>query len=72
MGKIMKHPFSGALYEVDIGGNVMVREGKIEGLFDSSGRWLSGELRQADPQLCVWITNNPPSPLNARKTHHIN
>lgn len=71
MGKIMKHPFSGALYEVDTNGNVMVKEGNLEGLFDSSGRWLSGELRQADPQLCVWITNNPPSPFNARKTHPI-
>ncbi len=71
MAKIMKHPFSGALYEVNADGHVVVREGNVEGVFDSSGRWVSGELRQADPQLCVWITNNPESPMQGRKTHPI-
>jgi hypothetical protein len=71
MAKIMRHPFTGALYEVNEDGNVVVREGAIEGVFDSSGRWVEGALRQADPQLCVWITNNPASVINGRKSHPI-
>jgi hypothetical protein len=38
MAKIMRHPFTGALYEVNEEGNVVVREGAVEGVFDSSGR----------------------------------
>lgn len=65
----MRHAFSKALYEVDAQGNVVVIDGNLRGVFDGSGRWLSGELRQADPQLCVWITNNPAAQMNARKSH---
>jgi hypothetical protein len=66
-----RHAFSRALYQLDDNGNIVVTDGNLQGVFDGSGRWLSGELRQADPQLCVWIANNPPSPFNARKTHPI-
>jgi hypothetical protein len=48
----LKHPFSGALYEQDGQGNILVTQGDKSGLFKGDGRWISGELRQADPQLC--------------------
>jgi hypothetical protein len=65
----MRHAFSKALYELDANGNVVVTNGNLRGVFDGSGRWLEGELREADPQLCVWITNVPQAQMNARKSH---
>lgn len=51
----MRHPFSKALYEQDGNGNVRVtHQGKV-GLFTPDGRWLEGDLFEADPQLCGWI-----------------
>ena len=49
----IKHPFSGALYEPEAGA-VRVTLGDRDGLFTAEGRWISGELREADPQLCGW------------------
>ena len=54
-----KHPFTGALYVLQADGNVEVTDGGQRSLFSPEGRWLSGELRECDPQLCVWIANNP-------------
>ena len=58
----IKHPFTRALYELQSDGTVRVVDGDNEGLFRRDGRWISGELREADPQLCVWISNQPPPP----------
>lgn len=49
------HPFSRALYEVDEHGNIRVTDGDRTGTFDVQGRWLAGELRECDPQLCGWV-----------------
>jgi hypothetical protein len=49
------HPFTKALYEVDTDGNVRVSSDGKWGRFASTGRWLDGELREADPQLCGWV-----------------
>ena len=54
-----RHPFSHALYELQPDGSIAVTHGERAGLFRPDGRWISGELREADPQLCVWIANNP-------------
>ncbi len=52
----LRHPFTQALYERADGGLVQVTEadGRV-GLFRGDGRWVSGEVREADPQLCGWI-----------------
>jgi hypothetical protein len=50
-----RHPFSGALYEREPDGNVRITAGDQQGLFRPDGRWISGALREADPQLCVWV-----------------
>lgn len=50
------HPYTGATY-------VAVHEGVIEvigrdgrtGRFAADGRWIEGDLREADPHLCGWI-----------------
>ncbi len=51
----MVHPFSRALYEQDGDGNVRVSKGGRSGLFTQRGEWISGEIYEADPQLCGWI-----------------
>jgi hypothetical protein len=52
----LKHPFSRALYEQDGHGNVKVTttDGRV-GVFAGNGVHLSGEVYEADPQLCGWI-----------------
>jgi hypothetical protein len=55
------HPFSKALYEQDGNGNIRVthkdRDGGRDraGIFGIDGRWISGELKECDPQLCGWV-----------------
>jgi hypothetical protein len=49
----IRHPFTRALYEPE-DGSVRVTAGDRTGLFTAEGRWISGELREADPQLCGW------------------
>ena len=49
------HPFTGALHEQDGEGNIRVTlDGKV-GIFGTDGHWISGELRECDPQLCGWV-----------------
>jgi hypothetical protein len=51
-----RHPFTHALYVRQPDGNVLVTDGAKQGLFRPDGRWISGDLREADPQLCVWVS----------------
>jgi hypothetical protein len=52
----IRHPLSGALYDLRDDGVIHVKSrDDREGLFDKHGRWLSGELKHADPHLCLWI-----------------
>jgi hypothetical protein len=58
------HPLSGATYDVIRDGLITVTHNGISGVFDAEGRWLSGELRQCDPQLCGWLAG-PQLPVGA-------
>lgn len=49
------HPFTKALYEQDGTGNISVTHGGIAGIFGRDGHWISGQLRECDPQLCGWV-----------------
>jgi hypothetical protein len=49
------HPFTGALYEQDGHGNIVVTDGGRTGTFTIKGRWIRGEIRECDPQLCGWV-----------------
>ena len=53
----IKHPFGGHLYEQDGEGNIRVTlaDGSKSGIFATDGRYISGELRECDPQLCGWV-----------------
>ena len=49
------HPFTKALYEKHDNGNILVTDGDRQGVFRRDGSWVSGEIRECDPQLCNWI-----------------
>jgi len=51
----LRHPFSRALYEQDGAGHIRVTLDGRTGTFAVDGRWLAGELRDCDPQLCGWV-----------------
>jgi hypothetical protein len=52
----LRHPFTQALYERADDGLVQVTTADgVVGLFRRDGRWVSGDLKEADPQLCGWI-----------------
>jgi hypothetical protein len=57
----IRHPFTRALYESDGEGGVRVTRDGVEGRFTRDGRWLDGELREADPELCLWLSANRPT-----------
>jgi hypothetical protein len=56
----LRHPLSGAIYELDEDGHVVVtaKDGRT-GTFDRDGVSLGGELRTADPELCRWVEGGP-------------
>jgi hypothetical protein len=51
----LRHPFSGALYEPLDDGKVLVSLDGTSGVFARNGRWISGDLREADAHLCGWV-----------------
>ena len=51
----IRHPLSGATYDLTDAGTIVVGKNDISGEFTAHGVWISGELKQADPQLCLWI-----------------
>jgi hypothetical protein len=56
----LTHPFDpDSLYELMDDGNIRVSKGGEEGIFTNRGVHLSGSIREADPQVCVWVSNVP-------------
>ena len=56
----MTHPFdTETLYQVDEDGNIRLSNGNSVGIFTRWGQHISGDIKQADPQLCNWVGNNP-------------
>ena len=54
---IIRHAFGNVAYSLTDDGLVRVDDNGTEGLFTGAGVWVSGELREADPQMCVWVSN---------------
>lgn len=53
--RTIKHPLSGAFYDLTTDGHIEVTKDGHRGLFTSTGVWIEGEIRQADPHLCLWV-----------------
>ena len=60
----LKHPLSGATYRVCGDGMVEVDNNGVKGIFRYDGRWLSGDLRHADPHMVLWLAG-PQLPAGA-------
>ena len=59
----IRHPFDrDSVYELIGDDQVRITRGDQSGLFTAEGVYVEGEIKQADPQLCVWICNNPEPP----------
>lgn len=56
MGALI-HPFSGDRYVRNDDGTITVTSVKrgTVGVFQRNGKWVSGELREADAQVCGWM-----------------
>jgi hypothetical protein len=54
--RTIRHPLSGALYDLEANGVIRVtaHDGKA-GLFRTDGTYINGDLYFADPHLCGWI-----------------
>jgi hypothetical protein len=50
------HPLTRAEYQAEGPNAVRVIDGDTWGLFDRFGAWIEGEMRQCDPQMCIWLT----------------
>jgi hypothetical protein len=51
-----QHALTKAHYEAEGPNAVRVTDGDSWGLFDRFGAWIEGDIRQCDPQLCIWLT----------------
>ena len=53
--RTIRHPLSGATYDLTEQGTISVNKAGLTGEFTEHGVWIAGELKQADPHLCLWI-----------------
>lgn len=54
----MRHPLTNALYEMCDEG-VLITDGARRGVYDTDGRWLSGDRFSVCPNMCGWIGRGP-------------
>ncbi|MAR80725.1 MAG: hypothetical protein CL427_04660 [Acidimicrobiaceae bacterium] len=53
----IRHGFSNALYQRVAENRVLVTtDSGATGIFDGEGRWVEGEIYEADPEMCIWLT----------------
>jgi hypothetical protein len=54
----LRHCLSGTSYTHLEKDRVLVEDASgVSGVFDNFGRWLSGERRTADPEMCSWVAD---------------
>lgn len=51
----IRHPLSGAIYDLQPDRTVRVEKDGKTGIFRRDGSYVSGEIYNADPHLCLWI-----------------
>lgn len=54
----LRHPFTGILYICTPDGKIRLEHDGKSGLFHRDGRWIEGELREADPHFCGWVAGD--------------
>ena len=67
----LRHPFdTDAVYDLLDDGNVKITRGDEVAIFTGEGVYVSGDFREADPQFCNWV-NNEPNPDTQLTTNRI-
>lgn len=51
----IRHPLSGAVYDLEADGTITVALDGRTGSFTKAGVYVSGEVKECDPHLCVWV-----------------
>lgn len=65
---VLRHPMSAATYTLLEDGLVEVENNGLKGIFAFDGRHQSGDLRQADPHLLLWMAGPQlPKEFNVRR-----
>ena len=65
---VLKHPVSGAIYTLRGDGLVEVENNGLQGVFAWNGQYRSGDLRQADPHMLLWLAGPQlPDGANVRR-----
>ncbi len=67
----LKHPLSGAVYDLTDDGAIEVTTEDGSGTFDKNGVWMSGDLRSCDPQMCNWIASGVHKLAPRRPTSYV-
>jgi hypothetical protein len=65
----IRHPLSGALYDLQSDGTIKVEKDGRAGVFRADGSYVSGDIFHADPHLCGWIGGRD---VAARSRHAAN
>jgi hypothetical protein len=65
----LKHPISGAIYSRESDGRVKVELNGSIGYFTAEGRWLEGDIKQADPHMSLWL-GGPQLPAGLGSRRH--
>ena len=69
----IRHPFdTDAIYSKNEDGHIRIERGNSVGIFTQQGIHISGDIREADPQLCVWVGNVPGAQSLAKDNSTIN
>lgn len=53
----LRHPLSGAVYDITSDSTIRVTTTEASGVFDRNGVWIEGDLRHCDPQMCNWLAS---------------
>ena len=65
---VLKHPMSGATYTLRDDGFVEVDNNGLKGVCAFNRRYQSGDLRQADPHMLLWMAGPQlPDQFNLRR-----
>lgn len=59
MPRQLKHPLTGVIYELTSDGNVMLSKNGMTAIYDPDARFITGDIRDIDPELCRWVGFGP-------------
>lgn len=68
----LRHPLSGAVYDITAEGTIRVSKEGSSALFDRNGVWVEGDLHSCDPQMCNWLASGVHELVGRRPNPYLN